>query len=406
MKTRDANPRQAGQPKRKRSAVFSGNALLVTILLHLFFGLIATYLIVEHFQKKKPTFTSQAPQDTPEEIEHKIQVQKRNSAQSAPQDLKRIVTTSVSDIVLPDPPEVPPPDDAQPTMMSGAGGDGMFGDGHGNGTGGPGTGGGFNIDLPYGAPGKGGLVGTLYDLKQTPDRDPTDIAENAIEQTGGFDRNWATSPASLRGIEVLRDFIRTWEPDVLDRYYKSPQTLSAPQICIPVTASENAPKAFKVEGIVHPRRWIVVYHAKIIPPEAGSYRFVGFGDDFMAVRVGERNVLDASWSGTGEELDPQANSGDDLGIGWESQKLKVGKWVQMDAGEAVEMKVLIGEGPGGQSGFLLLVQKLVDGQPGPLCLFQLQDTPVPPISVTGFSGKKMLFSVPQESDDPSEVPTP
>ena len=45
----------------------------------------------------------------------------------------------------------------------------------------------------------------------------------------------------------------------------------------------------------------------------------------MVVRVGGRNVLDASYQG--EELDPEANVRESVGVGPENQPFKYGKWM-------------------------------------------------------------------------------
>jgi hypothetical protein len=250
-----------------------------------------------------------------------------------------------------------------------------------------GTGGG------YGEAGTGtGFVGTLYDLKQTPDLQPTNIAENEAE-IKGVDHHWQKSPETLNGLKVLRSFVKTWDMRLLDKYYKAPNPLYATQICVPSTPSKNAPIAFHVEGTVHPRRWNVVYRAKVISPDSGEFRFIGFADDFMVVRLDGQNVLDASYAG--EELDPDADGKEDVGIGPENQPLKCGKWIHIDAGSPMDMLVLIGEGPGGFSGFLLMIQKRDDdSQIGDYPVFQLQQTPVPDLGPNfHFSKNTMVFQV-------------
>ena len=231
-----------------------------------------------------------------------------------------------------------------------------------------------------------GLVGIFYDLKQTPDNKPTDIA----------DPHWLQSAPAQAGLKFLRSFVKTWDMSMLDDYFKAPQPLYADQIAIPVSPSPEATKAYHVDGTVRARRWIVVYEAKIEPPDSGKYRFIGFADDFMVVRINGNNVLDASWAGL-EELDPSANVKEDVGMGPEGQHLLCGSWFYMSTNDSIDMQVLIGEGPGGFSGFLLMVQKEGDTSPkGDYPVFQLQDVPVPDIgSGFNFSKKKMLFQVGQ-----------
>jgi hypothetical protein len=189
---------------------------------------------------------------------------------------------------------------------------------------------------------------------------------------------------------------------MLDGYYKAPQTLHTEQIFIPKLKAAEAPKAFQVEGKVQPRRWIVIYKATIVPPESGDFRFVGFADDFLVVRVGGRNVLDGSWSS--EKLLPEANDSANAGpapgyADRQGQRLAAGKWITMEAGASLEMEVMIGEGPGGDSSFFLFIQQRgVDSAPGDYPVFQLKDVEVPswtdPDGVpSGFTKKKMVFGI-------------
>jgi len=393
-----SGPVEKRKKSPKRRAIFSGNALLLTLLVHIGFGVIAAYLIVEHFQKKHTNFTAQPPPAENTDIEHKIEVAKRNSEQSAPEDLKRIVTTAVSDVVLNPPPGVPPPEDATPTMMSGVEGEGM---GAGNGSGnGPGNGGG-SAPL-YGVPGGVGLIGTLYDLKQTPNGTPTAAGETEAEKKdGGLSvKDWEKEDATKEGLHILHDFVSSWNTSILDGYYKSPNRLVAAQLFIPEHPSIDATKAYNVEKKVHPRRWIAIYRGTIIPPQTGDFRFIGKGDDFLMVRIGEENVLDGSW--TGEILDADANGREEVGMAnMGNQKLACGKWISMKEGQPLDMQVLIGEGPGGQSGFFLLVQK--KGTPNnDIPVFQVQDSRLPdwkPSQVPPcFTGKRMVFGIEDTPD--------
>ncbi len=271
----------------------------------------------------------------------------------------------------------------QGTGLNAGPGSGLSGNGGGYGTVGSGT----------------GFIGTLYDLKQTPDLKPTDIAESPIELTNSqrqLTYAWQKLPGTQNGLKLLRSFVQTWDMDLLNgKYYQSPNIMTATQICIPTTPSVNAPAAFHVEGTVHARRWIITYHAKVLPPDIGEFRFIGYADDFMVVRIDGRNVLDAS--NLGEELDQDANVKEDVGMAPATKvPLRCGKWIQLEAGVPFDMQVLIGEGPGGSSGFLLMIQKKGDATTkGRYPVFQLQDTPLPAAWSTYFKGapKPMVFQV-------------
>ncbi len=256
-----------------------------------------------------------------------------------------------------------------------AGGGGSSGNGSGYGTANGGT---------------GGLQGTIYDLKQTLDRKPTNIAENDVELHSDFDMGWPSAPATQKGLEVLRAFAKTWNTSLLSDYFKGPHTLSTSQICIPVHPSVDAPKAFGVQGIIRARRWIVLYHARIIPPSTGRYRFIGYGDDFLIVRYDGQNVLDGSL--TGEELDTTVNTKEDVGTCEGYGPYRCGPWIQMEEGLSANIDVLIGEGPGGASGFIMMIQKEGDLSPkGDYPVFQLHDEPIPDGTMMPPSKKKIIF---------------
>jgi len=260
--------------KKRWFAYFGANSLAVSILLHVLFGVGATFLIVEHFQKKHVNFHATEPPSQHTEVEHKVELAKRNNVESAPPDLKRIVTKDVSSITLPEPPEVPTTDEANPTSMAGV--DGVMGMGLGNGMGKGGSGGGGGIPL-FGAPDGTGLEGDFYDLKQTPARKPTDMTYGQFY------------------IELHNYVDRGWNEALLSRYYKSKDPLYASTLAISTRDSGEAPKAFGLEKEVQPALWIVHYHGRVIAPQSGDYRFVGFGDNVLVVKINNTTVLDAGW---------------------------------------------------------------------------------------------------------------
>jgi len=249
----------------------------------------------------------------------------------------------------------------------------------------------------YGASGADGLVGAFYDLKQTPNGEPTEIAESAWEKSNSPDDcapNWADQPNTKKQLEVLRDFVNSWNASALEKYYKADESLSLDQICIHEGPSSLATKAFHVEDKVVARRWIAIYSAKVLPPESGTYRFIGSADDFLVVNLDNRNVLDAC--NPGQILDPAARTNEDVGPAWPGYSFYAGRWIDMEQDTPINIRILIGEGPGGSSGFVLMIQKKGDNSAkGDYPIFQVQDVPVPDMDIPNFSKKKMLFQLTQ-----------
>ena len=105
------------------------NFLTISLLAHLFFGVGATYLVVQSLQgKRKQTFAGPpASANAPAQaLEHKVQMQKKQQTMSAPAAVKRITTTSDSRVSLPAMPAMPHLDTAiVPVTMAGMGGSGV-----------------------------------------------------------------------------------------------------------------------------------------------------------------------------------------------------------------------------------------------------------------------------------------
>ncbi len=358
-------------PKKKSSyrallAAMGLNSLLLSILVHVVFGVVATLLIVERFQTRQVNFqASTAPQN--DEIEHKVEVAKRSNVESAPPDLKRITTTSISPISLPDVPEMSQTSEVLPTAMSGV--DGVMGQGMGavgSGGGGLGNGNSFGSSLTDGA--TPALVGTFYDLKQTNEDPP--------KPTNISRPDWRTVMVSL----IAQDM----HESVLSKYFKSPDQRSTSGFSIPEQASENAPKAFGLEGKVKPNLWCIVYHAVVVAPSAGRYRFVGFGDDMLVIKKDGTYVFDGGWQFMTNREDLHHT----YPFVWTSSLgssclLRQGTWFNVDQGQSVNLDIAIGDW-GGQTGFFLFLEKegetydkLPDGTPK-LPLFQVgAKLPVP-----------------------------
>jgi len=363
---------QAWQEKVRRSGFFFGAVLLHLIL----FLMVATWVIFQPPQQEQESRFGQVksiPVKVPPPPQPPSSGQTAYNPQFEPQavvvpvvtppsvittvnttftvDSTKIINQALSHL-----PSAAPQGTGMNPGTSGGGGGGGAGSVYGSGTG-----------------NASDLVGYLYDLKQTPDRKPTSMMNSTSD-----------------GLNFLRSFVKTWDMGTLENYYKAPNPLYATQIMIPERHSEESTKAFGVDGVVEAKRWIIVYEGKVIPPESGTFRFVGWADDFLAVRWNGANVLDASYPS--EELDPSADSEKISGRDGD-QTFKCGNWIQMVAGEAVPIQILIGEGPGGYSGFLLMVQKQGDdSQSGDLPVFQLRDGPIPDVGKDPkLFKKKMVF---------------
>lgn len=186
-----------------------------------------------------------------------------------------------------------------------------------------------------------GIVGTLYDFKQTPDR-----RETSIKTPAEFD-------------DAIRDFLAGWSLSRLTRYYKSRTQLLTYQFFIPEISADEAPNAFGVANEVKPSRWAVIYKGKFTPVRDMKCRFVGLGDDWLILRINNRIVLDAGMRHTD---DPPSDiraivPNSEFGKNKDLQKLYSGKWISFKAGQVYSLDMLIAESPGGFFSSLLLYQE-------------------------------------------------
>jgi len=238
--------------------------------------------------------------------------------------------------------------------------------GGGGGGSGSGTGKGPRMKNPFGDLTRtaGSLQGSFYDLKQTPDRQPSGM----------------TVP---KYTDVVREFEqKNWSPKVLKDFYKVSQPVFATQLFIPMRVAGEAPKAFNVEKEVQPAQWLILYEGKFRVPVTDRYRFVGYADDVLMVRVNGETVLDGSYATVRNEKNAFARvkqtsePNHKAGNGW----LAYGKWLDLNSGDVQKIEVLLGEQPGGFFCAFLLVEaesteykKDAAGRPI-LPLFQLAET--------------------------------
>jgi PA14 domain len=341
-------------PKRTLwQRVTENRFLFISIIVHVLFGLAAAAWVVQTITaKRKLTFTSAPPSPNPSTraMEHRVQMAKKQQTMSAPAMPKRIVSTGLAKVTLPEMPAMPAMNSiAAPTKMAGVGGTGV-GFGPSAGVMGSGASGGGGGPVPlFGLRSGAGLAGTFYDLKQDKDGKPTDMALQPNEQGAAFD---IEAPVNKAYDRALSSFLTNgMSESSLSKYFRGPQTLYLTQLYIPAVSAEEAPKAFNLGNRVKGRRWVVVYRGKVTAPESGRYRFAGFGDDVLVVRLDGRVVLDAGFA------KPTRNGFRPPQYG----KEEFSEPVDIRAGVAYPMEVLIGERPGGLFvGYLLLEKQGVE----------------------------------------------
>jgi hypothetical protein len=311
--------------------------VLIVVGLHLLAGVGAGVLVVARYLiKPAARFTATAPpvDMKPENRKHRLDMDKLASMRPKPSVNNRIQSLKPSALALPSLPKVPV-DTTIPLTTDVAAGD--F-DGFGKPQMGSGSGEGTN---PFGsseAGASGLLEGTLYDFKQTRGRSPTHFEP---------DKYLAAVAEYAKG-----------KTSVLNRYFAAPVKLYLARLYIPEIKAEEAPAAFKVQDKVQPRMWLAVYQGRVIAPESGTFRFTGGADDILLVWIDGKFVFDGSLKGqTVTEYNGQSE----------------GLPFTVEKGKTYDLRVAVGECPGGVFHAFLRVQKMDGTEP---YLFRM--TPDPP----------------------------
>ncbi len=268
--------------------------------------------------------------------------------------------------------------------------------------------------LPFGRPGggkmgdggdgdgrgnlKGMLQGVFYDLKQTKDRRPTEVASSNMHHDI---------------LPIMRRFVNgSWQRQydnegrvhypALDQYYCSSTRLWNSCFYIPVQINaEEAPAAFQCEKEVRPSAWVCIYSGNVVAPFSGKFRFVGFGDDVLIVRFNKKIVFEYGWYSysigrrfeayddwvryLNSDSNRQAISESELysrhkldvyDPGFDRHGIAKGPVVEVQEGQVYPIEILISEIPGGSFNMMLFVEQLdasghfSESNPEPYTLFR------------------------------------
>jgi hypothetical protein len=381
------------RPKRTLWQRLGGEGLALSVLVHIILVLFAIVWVVSTVTdgagKKDPNaFATGAGGGAggPKAKEFKTKLQPKNIKSLAKTNTRITSKNTNSAMAISSLPSM-----SNPLLSAGAIGGGAskgFGGGSGGGIGagkGTGVGGGRNFVSLFGMKGgpnanAGGLIGTLYDLKQTTERKPTAMLDGRT----GIPRYRA----------AVRDFLESgWSPSRLQRFFKSPDMLVSGQLFITGRSADDAPKAFEVEKLMKPSRWVVHYRCFVEVPSSLPFRFVGSGDDFLLVRWNRKIALDDGYetflAGDGNYKDFGVTVTKEYKIDRSPgglSRLKAGPWIQVTKGTKVAVEVLMGETPGGVFDCYLAIEVAKSGTKvkgqyegeGKLKLFRCNADPLPP----------------------------
>ena len=300
------------------------SGFVLSLMIHAAAFMLAGMLVIFNVVKKEEKkFVPPKPVDRPKMKlkKPKVKVKKSSKPKSSTRIVTKVRRASMPDIQLPE--------------MSG------MGDGLAGGIGGfdimPNLeeisvfGGGQSIGNDF--------EGTFYDLKR--DRRGGSIAMGRVENmhfVGELARN-------------------QMKESMLSKFYRAPNKLYTTHLLIPPIMSPMAPDVYgspETESYF----FLVKYEGKLVYKEDIKFRFWGTGDAYCVVIVDGKTVLINGWEGRLTDLShwttPDTGNSDKYFVG--NQQLKVGEWIELKAGEPLDMKFMFGEWVGGEMGAILLVE--------------------------------------------------
>ncbi|MDF7807846.1 SHD1 domain-containing protein [Pontiellaceae bacterium B12219] len=320
--------------KDKGAVKGAPSGFMISLMIHAGAFLLAGMLVVFSVtQKEEKKFIPPKPVDRPKMDLKKPQVKVKKSAK--PQSTTRIVTkiekANMPDLELPE---------------LGGMGDGLVG----------GVGG-FDIipDLTQLASPFGGGFTTGSDLK----------GYFYNMNRGRTGRPIPMSPEQMEDL-MYAYWNSGWKSSYLSRYYRSPNAIYTPAICIPTVMSELAPQAFGEEN-AEGYCWAVLYEGELVYPEDITFRFWGVGDKMMAVNVdGETVLICAYHEARRARFAPiwQTKDSKDNTYYFGESRARPSDWITLKAGEPKKIKIMLVDLEGGLVYHMLSVE--VKGETYPL----------------------------------------
>jgi len=156
---------------------------------------------------------------------------------------------------------------------------------------------------------------------------------------------------------ILRHFAtHDWKESLLSKYYRAPKKLYTTHFMVPDIPAPLAPDIFG-QPEMESYWFFVKYKGKLVYPEDIKFRFWGIGDAYALVRVGGKNVFVNGVPKRLRVLDYwQSFCADSDKYHLGHHYMKVGDWIELKAGEPMDMEVLYGEWEGGMVACMLLVE--------------------------------------------------
>lgn len=337
---------------KKQGKVSKGapSGFMISLIFHAaVFFLAGLFIVFKVLPKPQPVFKAPPPVERPKMHlkKPKVRVKKSSTPKPSSRIVAKVKTAKMPDIQIPD--------------LTGTG-TGLLG--------GTGMGGDF-LDMPD--IGEATLMGSNVSAGKDLEVTWYCMARN---RSGGANPKMSHQ----QYFNILRKFVKDgWDTEEFAPYYRSPRTLYASCIAIPIVTSMVGPISFgENDYVLNARTWVAHYHGKIVKKDGITFRFWGTSDDVLDVAINKKLVLAANfpWNGVdaytiGEEQGWKrtapgsrtinANDGSYQFFGTRPDGSSVNSlvgsdWITLKPGQVYDFDAIAGEGPGGETAACLMVQ--------------------------------------------------
>lgn len=336
--------------KRKNVAFSIVISFLVTVLLGVILALLSIAIPVKTVDQLI-TYAAPVEETTEDIVKPKVNTSRQvPTPPSSSAAVANVITTSTfSDIQIPDTDLITNMDSTDFGEIDDFGdGFGDFGDGFGAKAG---------ESTLFGSSGGKGLKGVLYDLKQTPQREPSDLA-HIFSKKGSFQAHIKEYQSASK--ELIR---KGYSKFSLEGYYKASKPLSFNYLIIPDQNAAIGPKSFGAEKEIEPKAWLAVYEGKFAEDVERPFRFMGRFDDVLIVFLNDRIVLDGcfqdGYTSKFKDMDDHPDAIPMRGI---PDRMSMGDYVKPRKGD--KLRIIVGEIPGGGLGGGLFIEEKGVKNPG------------------------------------------
>ncbi len=191
----------------------------------------------------------------------------------------------------------------------------------------------------------GCLIGTIIDFKK--------------DGEGKERPNWLQTYNSDARSLIENNFSQS----ALFKFHVPQKNVALTHLWIPPQSAGNGPKAFGVADTVKPSGFVVYYTGTLASYRKGKWRFWGYFDDFLFIRVNGRIVFDSNGCDgkASPRSDWKSSAPNEIGKAWCPQsgwgKMAPSDWFELQPNKPVKIELMIGEHPGGMVGGLILIQE-------------------------------------------------